>query len=527
MSTQFLTKKALYALLAIFAIASLVLAACGNSPSTPAAPTTEPTIVPMPNMTHKEVTMTWNEKYVFAAERLTEVKGTTSGQYDLITLTKNAQKYSVKASIIPPQTQYVEWNVSLAINAVDNSNHKTAEVECYSTDTGHEKLSRSDYNSMGTHTVSTQVSAFCPLPDNGTLWVYFNFTVDDQTANLLEGQTLTPGTGTTPVNTKVPTLTLAAATPSATPTIIGSPTNTATAQLGATLTALPTYVNGGAFDSNGVYVIGNRTSVGIDTNNPQSSFFFWKPGEAGFLYTTSNHAMFKQDTDPTHAMVRVDAQVANSHDECWFFNKALSNQNYKPCYIIPIPAKTVSVAPTNGTVAYLYPMDHGHVDGGPEAYAPHVPKPTSTASITPTNTSTPTAVVTQNVTLASPVANDAQLTNDCNGGNNVVTYQVSEDPDSGTCLPNLTNLPSGTAQWKFGTAYLHFTVFVNTETQVAVYILGSEIDPGTTTCVMNGTTFANSSNRSNWVRVSKGNWNTRVACTLNDGKVLTGIAVVQ
>jgi hypothetical protein len=232
--------------------------------------------------------------------------------------------------------------------------------------------------------------------------------------------------------------------------------------------------------------------------------------------------MFKEDNDPTHPMVQVDAVVANAHNKCWFENAALSNQSFSPCYKIIIPASTISVAPSAGTVYYLYPMDHGRVTGGSETYQPHTQKPTSTPSATSTASNTPTAVVTQNVTLGTPTSADAMLSGpECNADTQSVSYLVSADPDKGSCLRNLTNLESGTAHFQFGTTHYYMSFWVNTERLYAVYILNGF--PANVVCTLNGEKFTDGAKTHN-VRVSTGNVNSRVDCTAN-GKTFTAIAI--
>lgn len=490
-------------LLGFLIVLGLLVTACGSpAPATPA-----PTVIPLPTMSKQENSFTFGD-FVLAGVSLDNLKGVMDDTDTILTFDQQGRRYSVVAKIVTPPVSTGDWNVSWTLNQVDAKGLKLKEIdECYSADTGRKHLVRDQYNSIGVHSTSIQYSAFCLLPNNGVLYMWFTLNVMDEAYNKLLTPigTITMGTGSTAIPF------------TATPTITASPTSTLDPNVPtATSTlVLPAYVTGTP-DAYGVITEGTRTK-GIDSSDPQVSIMFWEYGQKGDLYSSSaSKVLVALDDDPTTPLTKLEPVA--SYNKCWFFNKQLFNEKFEPCYKYAIAANTVSISAPGMYSEDLY--YHGSVEGGPEVYAPKTP--TVTPSVTPPATFTATALPTQDMTLGTPVSADAQMV--CDGNGQSATYFLSVNPDAVTCIAGLTNQPVESVQFTVGTKHYIVTLAINTEKLYAVYILGGDITTSSASCILNGVTFE--SGKTNNVKITKGNYNTRLTCKFN-GMNVTVIASTQ
>ncbi len=500
-----MSKKSLQRLtfwLSLLTVFGLVFSACGSQP--PATPA--PTVIPLPTMSKQENSFTFGD-FVLAGVSLDNLKGVMDDTDTILTFDQQGRRYSVVTNIVTPPVSTGDWNVSWTLNQVDAKGRKLSEIdECYSADTNRKHLVRDVYNSIGVHSTSMQYSAFCLLPNNGVLYMWFTLDVMDEAYNkfLTPIGTITMGTGSTAVPF------------TATTTITASPTSTLNPNVPtATSTlVLPAYVTGTP-DAYGVITEGTRT-IGVDSSDPQVSIMFWEFGKKGTLYSSSStKVLVALDNDPATPLTALTPVAA--HNKCWFFNDQLYNEYFDPCYKYTIAANTVSVSAPGMYSEDLY--YHGNVDGGPEVYMPKTP--TVTPSVTPSATVTATARPTQDLTLGTPVATDS-LVDDCGGKNQSASYMVDVNPKSSACVENITDQPTGSAKFVVGTKTYIITLSINANKLFATYILGGSF-PENTSCVLNGTSFAKG--KSNWVQLTTGNLNSRVECTLPDETtIFTGIA---
>lgn len=225
------SSQKLLQLLSLLILLGLILAACGSPP--PATPA--PTVIPLPTMSKQENSFTFGD-FVLAGVSLDNLKGTTDDNDTIMSFDQHGRRYSVVANIVTPTGSAGDWNVSWTLNQVDAKGLKLKEIdECYSADTSRKHLVRDVYNSIGVHTTSMQYSAFCLLPNDGVLYMWFTLNVMDEAYNKLLTPigTITEGQGSTAVPF------------TATPTITASPTSSSTTDSGTNATSSVTPTSNG------------------------------------------------------------------------------------------------------------------------------------------------------------------------------------------------------------------------------------------------------------------------------------------
>jgi hypothetical protein len=495
-----MSKKSLQRLafwLSLLTAISMILSACGGQPTETPVPTIDVSSLGTVTTTCEDIT--WYSDGTCSED--TGIVGLIIGENERYAVINANMK-------VTPYEKYADVTLQIDGEETTGNGAYVGDLTCNKADG--ESISSTGGSSMPRVTSPEPNYFTCSFEDGEQ--IVGSYTIEVQSGMFQQFM----GTTTIEPNAVVVTN---AVTQSGTNTPLGTNTPTVTPTAGTfTVTstlALPAYVTGTP-DTFGVITEGTRT-IGVDSDNPQVSIMFWEFGKAGTLYSSSaSKVLVALDDDPTTPLTKLEPVA--SYNKCWFFNKQLFNEKFEPCYRYAIAANTVSISAPGMYSEDLY--YHGSVEGGPEVYAPKTP--TVTPSVTPPATFTATALPTQDMTLGTPVSADAQMV--CDGNGQSATYFLSVNPDAVTCIAGLTNQPVESVQFTVGTKHYIVTLAINTEKLYAVYILGGDITTSSASCILNGVTFE--SGKTNNVKITKGNYNTRLTCKFN-GMNVTVIASTQ
>lgn len=172
-----MSKRQLAILLSLIVIGSLLIAACGSANNDTQA-TPEPTIQSIPTMSHNETTVEW-ETYIFAADGLTNLLGkSTTDKHDVFGFLIGEQAYTMKTRLFEDTSG--DTQLWLAVHSVDKNGLITDRHDCYLWNGHSTALVISTNNNLGEFETSQQISVFCPVEDDKTLYIWYTPIVEDK-----------------------------------------------------------------------------------------------------------------------------------------------------------------------------------------------------------------------------------------------------------------------------------------------------------------------------------------------------------
>lgn len=353
-----MTKRQLAILLSLIVLGSLIIAACGGANNDTQA-TPEPTIQSIPTMSHNETTVEW-ETYVFAADGLTNLLGkSTTDNHDVFGFLIGEQAYTMKTRLFEDTSG--DTQLWLAVHSVDKNGLITDRHDCYLWNGHSTALVMLENNNLGELETSQQISVFCPVEDDKTLYIWYTPIVEDKFyQELLTG------------------------TPAQNGTVIGTPA-LPTSTVTVTQTPLPTFT----------FTLTVTGTPPTATATPRGDNCPRRDGDGYSVWLTH---------DPSTHVLNIRS------DKCWIYEpngtktygKYLGQMNGRDMWTWAYTLDSMGVAPAfmvdEASIDYgtcwKVGKSNGYITVRCEVPASPTPTLTGTASATATKTATPTLGVT-------------------------------------------------------------------------------------------------------------------------------------
>jgi len=165
-------------------------------------------------MSHNETTIEWGD-YIFAAEGLSNLIGKLGeNDHHVFGFVINGQVYTLKTRLFEDNSD--DMQLWIALHSVNDKKGRTTNVyNCYLYNGHSSELLGSTNNNIGEIDPFQQISVFCPVKDNKTLYIWYTVIVEDQfykelfTGTPAQSGTVigTPLSSGAPTQTPIPTFT--------------------------------------------------------------------------------------------------------------------------------------------------------------------------------------------------------------------------------------------------------------------------------------------------------------------------------